>query len=253
MTLIDVAALLGAASPEQVGRIGGAVFAALLLFAGIVKCLQIMRRPSTSTLCVLSLALPLVVMLAASILSVFVRPAAQDGHSYAAVVLQMFTGVRFALLFTAIVIAVIGLIQYGRNKERYTQGRHQAVWAILLATSLLTFLVYSTVSEVRARQASPVPTLPRTGEFVKFEEMNFRIRAPQKPWVQFDVKKMNADATVGFLQPKEQIGFLIVAEQAGIDMGLDADIVAVVAEAALRQAATRVDIGTKEPVTVGER
>src|SRR5687768_12253014 len=112
-------AYLAATNPPSAQGFGG-LAAILIASIGIVKCIQIMRRPTTSALCVCGLMIWLLAWLCSTILGAG-RGMQWHGPLY------MAASILVLLLFvSAVIVAIVGLSLYDR--DRFDQGRSQAAW-----------------------------------------------------------------------------------------------------------------------------
>ncbi len=245
----EIASLL--ADATETSRSCGMLFAILLLFAGILKCLQIIRRPTTNTLCVLSLTLVLIAWVGFSILGNAIAPKVAQSDQSPRIFMIVGWMVLFCMVVTAFVLGIIGLVDYQQHKDEYRQGRHQAVWGILLSSGFIALCGFGLVRNVLARtEKAPPQIATEPGEVFEFEKYNFSFRAPEKPWVRLDVKTINPDATLGFSRRDPELFFFIIAEQAGVESNMAAEGLAAVAEAHLRQGGEQAAIGEKREETV---
>ena len=221
--------LLAELPPEEIGRHTGRIVVYLLLLAGIIKCVKISRRPTTSAICVSSLT----VFLCGWLMS------ALAGNHVESRFAQFLIFIALIVFWvTSIVLGIVGLIDYSRNKEEFTQGRKQAWWGIVLSS--LGFLLVGAVfaNEEAKRQASFVAdveqanSIPVEGEQV-FEELNFRFAAP-KGWVPLSAKALNPDACLTYLRRHPHCFFMVIAERLGIGPNLSSEALLEVAQANLR-------------------
>ena len=115
-------------TPEVVGNyIGFGVLFSLSL-AGIFKCVKIARRPSAHTQCVLALLLVLVGFAGSSISAISTRM-----HLLPLGGILAITSVILILYVASFVTATIGLLDFRKNRESYSQGAAQAKWCSDLA------------------------------------------------------------------------------------------------------------------------
>jgi len=96
---------------------------------------MIARRKTTSTKCVLSLLLFLLAWLLATILGIF------EATIRNPLITGVLIGGVLLLALASFVMGIVGLVDYGHHNE-YTQGRAQAIWAIVL--TVIPFLAFGT-------------------------------------------------------------------------------------------------------------
>lgn len=236
--------LLGAADPYSVGyQTGQWLFPAIMLGL-MVKCLAIARRPYANKKCVLSLALVLFGWLAASAATIIERGAPSLGFLRGVGAL-----ILFGALIAGIVLAIIGLVEV-RDKERYRQGRAQAITSLVLCGVVtLAFIAGLAVGIRRGFGAErQVSNQPNANEILTYEDLNFRFRAPGKPWVQMDAKSLNPHATIAFMRNQPQIYTIIIAEKIGVDVELKQ--LAEIAKANMRSVASSYSVLSESPAKV---
>jgi hypothetical protein len=188
------------------------VVAALLigfaLIAGIVKCWSISRRPRTNRKCVSALMLMLIAWFLSTETSSISRlipiPLPLD------LILQL---VSFAVIIGATILAISGLREYSRERGFYTQGKAQAIWALVFSGVNIAMFIFAMVIVVKAvtadRTNSPLFKSP-----LVFQELNFRFREPGSPWVKMETNSLDSHATVAFTRKRPDAQFLIVTQRA---------------------------------------
>ena len=113
------------------GRFIGQIFVWVALLVGDLKCWSISRRPATNTKCALSLMIVFLAMLIAGGIGAMIRVL---GTTPGLAVLEGILGLgMLAALVTAIVLAILGLIEFSNQGDVYTQGKAQAIWTLVLA------------------------------------------------------------------------------------------------------------------------
>ena len=132
----------------------GAVIWMLILGAGLIKCMRILRRETTSSLCVVSLMLALTAFLLSSF-GTLLKELLPAPLGTAAVVLAVLFGMLSALV--GLTLGIVGLVGYSRGVElgqrrmKYEQGRKQAGWGIGLSVLFGVILLGGVVSAIAAR------------------------------------------------------------------------------------------------------
>lgn len=192
-----------------VGRITGQICLILLLLAGILKCITISKRPTTNSKCVWSLA---------CFLAAFLVPAAINlipKESPVFVPLTVMVKVFWiGLCFVAsIILAILGLVECGREQGRFIQGRAQAIWALGLCGVFL--FLSMTGAAVALMRAQNLQTLSASRGLLTFPDLNFQFSAPGRPWRQVNASKLNHDAKLAFTQAYPEMYFLVIAEPMG--------------------------------------
>lgn len=231
---------------NQTAQALGQAFVLLLLFCVAVKCFSIVRRPTTNAKCALSLGILLSSLAVAGL-------AGTVGRISPALRILAGLVVLAALLaiIAAMVLAIIGLVEYGSNKGRYAHGRAQAIWTLSLAFLLLCLVVFLAprgFQQSRLNALAVTPNQPVAGQWLTFDDLNFRIRSPGKPWVQWDAKKFNKSATVAFMQAQPQVFFLVAAEQAGMGSTITTESLVEFAKANLSSTSELLQILKESPM-----
>lgn len=141
-------------NPYAVGRITGQLCFILLLLAGILKCITLSKRPATNSKCVWSLACFLAVFLVPATLNLI--PKETPVFAPLTILARVFwIGL---CLVASVVLAIIGLVECGRDRGRFNQGRAQAIWALGLCGILLFFsLTSAAVALMRAQNLRTLP------------------------------------------------------------------------------------------------
>ena len=122
----------------------------------------------------------------------------------------------FGLVLTAIVLGVLGLIEFSTRAGVFVQGRAQAIWALSLAGVIGLFAVAGLISAiVRAARPSATAAQSRPGLPLTFDELNFRFRTPNQPWGSYNVTKFNKDSKLAFMRRFPEAYFLLIAEKIG--------------------------------------
>jgi hypothetical protein len=186
-----------------VGRITGQICFILLLLAGILKCITISKRPTTNSKCVWSLACFLAVFLVPATLNLIPKEA--PIFAPLTILAKVFW---IGLCFIAsVILAIIGLVECGRERGRFIQGRAQAIWALSLCGVFL-FLSMTGVA-VSLMRAQNLRTLSASRGLLAFKKFNFQFSAPGRPWMQVDAPKLNHDAKLAFTQAYPEMYFLV--------------------------------------------
>ncbi len=240
----NLMSLLAEVDPTASGQITGKVIVVLGAAAGAMKCYAISRRPTTNARCALSLMFLLLAWFSSGTIGMLQQPLGLP--SWCAGITGI---VSVGLAVAAIVLAILGLVEYARPGHAYEQGRAQAIWALLLS---LFFITAFTVGIARAGNDSSIraPVQAAAGQTLKFEELNFQFNVPGKPWVQMDAPKLNRAAKLGFMRARPNIYCIIIAEEIGTGL-LQNEALVEVATTQMRSAADSAQISRPEKSRVG--
>ncbi len=101
----------------------------------------------------------------------------------------------------------------GRRKHLLTRLDHLTEDSIAVKFDLEGFdeAVAPVLADCKIAAPEPAPSAASSVD----ETLNFRFRAPPKPWFKFDVASVNAEATLGFMRTAPAITFMLVAESVG--------------------------------------
>ena len=84
------------------------------------------------------------------------------------------------LCFVAsIILAILGLVECGREQGRFIQGRAQAIWALGLCGVFL--FLSMTGAAVALMRAQNLQTLSASRGLLTFPDLNFQFSAPGRP------------------------------------------------------------------------
>jgi tetratricopeptide (TPR) repeat protein len=192
---------------ETVGRATGQMLVVALLVWGMVKCWSISRRPTTNTKCVRSLLLLLAGWLAAVLLQIGFKSASAGGR-WVSVLMGLAV---LGAVIGAIVLAVVGLVEYARKRDQYLQGRAQAIWALVLSGMFVVLFLGGALRSSQSRAALREKFKP--GEAVIFADLNFQFVSPGWPWTPIDMSKLNPLSKVTFVRSGPEVYFTVVAEK----------------------------------------
>ena len=192
----------------------GQVIVWVALLVGVWKCWSISRRPTTNTKCALALMLILLGFLVASLAGMLMQSV---GTSPVIAVVGGLVGLMMlGVMVTAIVLAILGLIELSRQPGAFTQGRAQAIWALALAGVIGLIAGAAFISTIlRVSRPSATAGQNRPGQLLTFDELNFRFRTPNRPWITFDAAKLNRESKLGFMRRFPEAYFLVIAERIG--------------------------------------
>lgn len=187
----------------QVGLSVGIFIIVLPTVLGIIKCLSLLRRPTTSKLCILALTFMLGGWLSAG-LGQGVGIFAPDWTVVASAVGGMIAAVLFLCAF---ILAIIGLACYDRI--RHTQGKAQAVWTLVIGGIFLVIAITGAVMGLRERfHAEELATQNSPGKTVSSEEFNCSLTCPPR-WVTTTPTSLNKLACIAFRR-SSPVGYVVV-------------------------------------------
>ncbi len=224
-------------SAQDYGRTTAGYLISILAAWGIYKSIVIARRETTNTKCAISLGFSLAGFFLIYGGSV-IKPHFSD-FRIIAVLAVIFAGVFFV---TSMVLAIIGLIEYN---QKFTQGKKQAIWAIIL-NSLVILLVVSGILIGIARQAEKrkeMHAIDNDTAPIVNPDLNFTMEVPGKPYAKIKPETINPYAKLAFMRGKPQIFYMLIPERIGIDQGMKTQDLYEIAQAALKGGSTRLKIG----------
>ena len=232
---------LGEVTPEQSGQFAGQAVMLICMLAGTLKCWNISRRPTTNRKCVLSLMLVLASMGGFGCVGMVVKATVLSSNSR--VLVGVMGMVMFGLMITALVLAILGLIEYSKQKDLYVQGKRQAIWAIFISILMLCFAGRAYVNGLRTSAMGGVKQISgQPGKMLEFANYNFRFRSPERPWVPIDVSKINKDSRLSFTRRFPEAYFLIIPEVLGSDIPMSSEQNAQIGKSHIESVASSVRI-----------
>lgn len=234
--------LIAKSEAEKAGEIFGGVVISVLLLLGIIKCFRISARKTTSTLCLLSLALVLMSFflsgISRTILNQVELPANIEG-----LLTGLFGVLMMILLLGGAVVAIVGLSLYRSPREvPHEQGKAQAIWALVLGLLPIAVGIGIGISTAFSNSSALSESDVEPREAIENEELNFRVTLPGRPWVELDPSTINEEASVALRKRFPESLFILIAEQAGIDSGMDRTALVDIAKANLQAVKGNLDI-----------
>jgi tetratricopeptide (TPR) repeat protein len=203
---------------EETGEIIGAGLVLLLVTLGILKCLRIMRRPTTSKLCVSALLLFLMGWFLPGFGKLLARPL-----ELPEILVSLVNGVvAGVILLAALILAIVGLCTYDR--KRFVQGRAQATWALILSSIGLLVMVgagligaFKTISIQREQVDG---TTRESGKPIEKPEFNFGVN-PSSLWVSMKPEAINKAACLAMRRLRPETFFVVIGEHGNGLLELD--------------------------------
>ncbi|HEV8058728.1 MAG TPA: tetratricopeptide repeat protein, partial [Gemmataceae bacterium] len=202
-------------NPGDVSLWTGRIMAMVGLCAGIWKCLSIARRPTTNAKCALALALVLATGIPICLVSSLEDLAGDWSGARVVVVLA---GLAVMILcVAAIALGIMGLVELSQRRGCYIQGRAQAIWALTLAgfTGISVCAGFVSALVVAGKSEPVAAAQTRPGKLLTFDDLNFRFRAPSRPWVSVQAAKLNKDSKVSYMRRFPDSYFIVIAEDLG--------------------------------------
>jgi tetratricopeptide (TPR) repeat protein len=196
-------------TPEFAGELTGGSLVLLLQVFGIVKCALIMRRPTTSKLCVSALLILLLGWFLSSLGFVVIKI-----FGLGASPIQALTGIlAMILMLVGLVLGIVGLATYDR--ARFVQGRAQAIWAVVLGGLMVAIflgaVVVGIVSTIRSQSGS-MADASSPGAMISKEEFNFSV-TPSARWIVTGPSTKSACLSLRRSHP--EIFFWVIGERSG--------------------------------------
>ena len=243
--------LAESSAAHRAGQLTATWLIPLLLLAVFVKCLTLLRRPQASQLCVLSLALMVLGWLIPFASGSLMRESQTSGSWAVALI-----GLCALLLWVAaIVVAIVGLATYDR--ERYRQGRAQAIWTLGLGLVVVVAMAVGIGMAVKnpkdgAGSTAMGSNASRPGGGSKIEESrveDFNLAMTRSEgWIVSNAKNLNPNACLMFRSVRPEGYAMILAEHVEGEIGLEqyAEIV----KEGITAAATAIEEDVTKPATV---
>ena len=232
------------------GRIAGQIFVWVALLAGALKCWSISRRPATNTKCALSLMIVLLAFVVASCVGAMTKAL---GHTPLLAVASGILGlVMIGLMITAIILAILGLVEFSGRRDVYTQGRAQAIWALSLAGLICVFALAGFFKAMQRSYGSSLAAgRSQPGKILTFDDFNFQFRSPGRPWVPFDASKINKVSKLSFMRRFPEAYFIIIPEKIGPRANFTTEQLADIGKANMQAAAASSRVVSEVPLRVG--
>lgn len=231
------------------GRIVGLILFWGALLAGALKCWTISRRPNTNTKCALSL---MMILLAFMIAAIFGQMAKEVGGSRWMALLGAIAGLgMMGLLVAGAVLAILGLVEYSKRREVYTQGRMQAIWTLALTGFMCVLSVAGLIGRIQRVNGQGVPWgQNQPGQILTFDDLNFRFRSPDRPWFPYDASLVNKASKLAFTRRNPDACFFVIVEKVGNRPGFTTEQLAAIGKANLQAVAGSSHVVSEEPLQV---
>ena len=240
---------LADADPANTGYVVGQSMAWLAFLAGALKCWSISRRPTTNRKCALALMFVLLGFFFAGFLGTLIRVVGTS--PVLALVSGLIGLVMLGLVMTGLVLAILGLVEFSSRKDAFSQGRAQAIWALVLAGIVgLSAGVGFVGAALRQRGFSLTAKQNVPGQTLTFDELNFRFHTPERPWISFDASKFNKVSKLSFMRRFPEAYFMIIAEKIGTGVNFSSEQLAEVAKAQMQAAAASAHTSSEAQLTV---
>jgi len=192
--------------PYLLGINLGVIITAILLLAGFVKCASLAEREGAHKKCIWSLGVLCAAMLVSCIVVYGQADSGMKNSSTYHAILRCLSFARWGLIFLAVVLAAIGLINYG-NAEL---GRWQAILTLALGIPLLAINGFVAIEKLpQAREIFGMFARPET---LTFPDYNFRYTTPGWPW-QIAKSAYPTNDTKIMLVKKDSVMFFTIMPQ----------------------------------------
>lgn len=196
----------------QAGQLTGFAILFLPVFLGMLKCISLLRRPTTSKLCVTALLLALAGWLLA-----------MSGHGLSLLlpaqehVIRVIVGLLALLLLpAAFVLGIIGMACF--DSKRHTQGRAQAGWALAVSGVFAVVAIVGAVMTVRAGiLAEELAAEAASPTVIKSEEHNCALARPPR-WVSVKPETLNKLACIAFRRARPEGYAIVIGEKINGEM-----------------------------------
>lgn len=225
-------------SARATGQVIGLFFWGSIILWGLIKCFAMLRRPTVCKPCVVALSLVLIGWMFSS-----ASFAVGNWFPEVARVISI-VGAAAVLFFllAAIILGIVGLALY--DIKIHTQGRAQAVWAIVLsclfvAVVISSLFIGSAADKLAAKTGSGSP--------IQSEKFNCQIEVPPR-WIESKPSLINDVACLAMRRSGPEGYGMVIGEHIDGELELEAYMEAV--KANLASNATRIDDDHTEPVTV---
>src|SRR5437773_5818391 len=147
------------------------------------------------------------------------------------------------------ILAILGLMEFSNRTNAFSQGRAQAIWALVLTGILgLSFGAGFVTSVTRPSRFALASRQSSPGQTLTFDDLNFRFRAPERPWVSIDASQLNKDSKVTFMRRFPEASFFVIAEKIGSTVNWSSEQLAEVTKAQMQAAATSTRVTSEAPL-----
>lgn len=241
-----IALLAQDSDAREAGRLCGSIVWPLLMLAGVLKCVQIAKRPTTSALCAWSLAFALMAW-GFPVVGNYIAESTEDPTMTR--VWQLLSGVgSLILVMVAVILAILGLAMY---RADFVQGRKQAIWSLVLSGVVLLLIGLGVVSAIASQWGSnAVADQPAIGEPIVFDELNFETRLPNSRWTQIKASTLSPDAALVLRRTRPEIIWIVIAETYSSSLELDNEALLQFAESNGRSASDECVFSEGTPTTL---
>ncbi len=204
-------------SAYQAGYYTAQILVCVLFLGLCLWSLQGLRQADRNRKCAISLALVMGAFLLALVVQ-FLRkifPALPTSSHL------VFSVSAVGLAVCGVILAIIGIVEYSSNRERFAKGLGQGISALIVGLIFCGLFGVGAVKGFNARRQQTtrliLPNQEVKDTAIRFESLNYEYRPPGQPWKRIDVAKLNPLASVGFVWPEKQVYFQVLVNNKGID------------------------------------
>jgi tetratricopeptide (TPR) repeat protein len=239
--------VLAQLEPQAIGSIAGTIFWAFISLAGIAKCIKIAKRETTNAKCVYALVFILAAWFIPSSFAVL-----KVVFSVPPIIIMIMSAVSLVLMTCSILLAILGLAEC-RQDNRYSQGRKQAIWALVLTFVVIALFTTGFISAARKNRQFVHGFAVESGSkdgFYTFSNLNFRVKEPLEAWTRVNIEAVNPDATFAMTRSQPKMLWMILAEEFGSAQALSGDMLLALVTNNLKSTQRQYEIVAKDSLTI---
>lgn len=221
----------------QQGSTAAGCLILILVLWGIYKSFSIARRGTTSTQCALSLGFSLICFFLLYGLTV-VKPYIAS-FLFVLPITVVLAGI---FLIISMIVAIIGLVEYNQN---YTQGKKQAVWAIVLNSVFIILILSGIIIGIamHANKKNKMYVSEENTAPMMMPDLNFKLDMPGKPYAKIKPQTLNPYAKAALMRGNPQVFYMLIPERIGVDQTMKTEDLLEISQAALKGGTQSLEIG----------
>ena len=177
----------------------------LLFFAGFLKCIRLMSRPTTHSYCIAPLALICIVYMAYVFQTL-------TGTVFSPGVQRIVHWGYFLCFATGFYLGIVGLIEYLVKKGQYKQGLVQAVFGIVLCGGLASLFGLYLLKDSKLAPAWIRPVV-LNDQPEQFPDFNCEFCMPASPWCTVPPITINPNAIGAAQFYRKGMTMVVIAEK----------------------------------------